>query len=125
MLWPRSVAPGRLQDHALRTAIMAMAQGFPAGTLAAQTEVALSRFDRRDLLHTLPMPTLVLGGDCDAIAPPELQREMAANIRLATLHMVENTGHFLLLEQPDACATAVAEWLANAVNSHIPQLEAS
>ena len=125
LLWPRSVTPDRLHDDALRATIIAMAQAFPAGTLAAQIEVALSRADQRDRLHRLTMPALVLGGDRDAIAPPELQREMAAAMPLATLHMVENTGHFLLLERPEACAAALADWLNFSLNANLPQLEAS
>ena len=120
VLWPRSVAPDWLHDETLREMVMAMATGFPPGTLAAQIEVALSRRDQRTRLGTLPMPALILGGACDAIVQPELQCEMALAMRLATLHIVENTGHFLLLEQPDACATALTDWLASSSNLPIP-----
>ena len=123
-LWPRSVAAGRLHDERLRSVVVAMAQAFPKGTLAAQIEVALSRPDQRARLDRLTMPTLILGGAEDAIAPPELQRELADAMPLATLHLVANTGHFLLLERPDACATALADWLAH-LSSNIPHMEAS
>ena len=125
VLWPRSVAPDRLRDENLREKVVAMARAFPAGTLATQTEVALSRADQRARLGTLATPTLVLGGADDAIAPPELQRELSDTMPLATLHLVENTGHFLLLERPDACAAALTDWLANTLNSPLPQLETS
>jgi len=119
VLWPRSVAPDRLHDETLRKMLVAMATACPPGTFAVQTEVALSRTDQRARLDTLPMPALILGGACDAIAAPELQREMARTMPLATLHIVENTGHFLLLEQPDACAAALTDWLTNSLISPI------
>jgi len=124
-LWPRSVAADRLHDEGLRAAIVAMAQAFPKGTLAAQIEVALSRTDQRARLDRLTMPTLILGGADDAISPPELQHELAGAMPLATLHLVENTGHFVLLERPDACAAALADWLAALPVSNIRQMEAS
>ncbi len=124
-LWPRSVAASRLHDDSLRNVVIAMAKAFPPGTLAAQIEVALSRTDQRARLDSLTMPTLILGGAEDAIAPPELQRELAGTMPLATLHLVANTGHFVLLERADACAAALADWLAHLPVSNTPHMEAS
>ena len=124
-LWPSSVAADRRHDEGLRGTVVAMAKAFPAGTLAAQIEVALSRPDQRARLNTLFMPALVLGGADDAIAPQELQCELAQAMPLATLHLVENSGHFVLLERPDACAAALADWLAALPVSNIRHMEAS
>lgn len=110
-LWPHSVAPARLHDHALRAAIRAMAEEAPAGTLQRQTELALTRPDRRPLLPHLALPTLVIGGAEDGIAPPELQAEIAAAIPGARLHVIAGAGHFVPLEDPVACSLALAEWV--------------
>jgi len=110
-LWARSVAPGARDDQALRASIMDMAARQPAGTLALQTEVALTRSDKRPLLARMAMPALVLGGAEDRIAPPELQHELAAGLPEAELVIVPDAGHFLPLERPEPCARALADWL--------------
>ncbi|WP_206244287.1 alpha/beta fold hydrolase [Novosphingobium terrae] len=113
-LWPRSVAARHLEDASLRNLIRDMARQAPQDTLAQQTEVALTRSDKRPLLPAMTMPALVLGGAQDQIAPPALQQELAAGLPHATLQIAQDAGHFLPLECPDFCARALAEWLAPA-----------
>lgn len=113
-LWPRSVAPHRLGDARLRALITAMARDASPGTLARQTELALTRQDKRPHAPAMAMPTLILGGAQDQIAPPALQQELAALMPRATLRIAPDAGHFLPLECPDFCARAFAEWLAPA-----------
>lgn len=114
IIWQRSVAPSRQDDSDLCDFIAAMARDAPPGTLAMQTEVALTRSDKRPHLAGMPMPTLVLGGAMDLIAPGHLQAELAAGLPNATLRIAPDAGHFLPLERPDFCAEALAEWLAPA-----------
>jgi pimeloyl-ACP methyl ester carboxylesterase len=83
-----------------------MARRSPENTLSLQTEVALTRSDKRPLLPAMAMPALILGGAQDQIAPPMLQQELAAGLPHATLHIVPDAGHFLPLECPDFCARA-------------------
>jgi pimeloyl-ACP methyl ester carboxylesterase len=118
VLWPRYVAPARQDDARLRQLITAMAQDAPKGTLALQTEVALTRRDQRPFLAAMTMPALVLGGALDLIAPSSLQHELAAGLPNATLHIAPDAGHFLPLERPDFCARALADWLAFAPALH-------
>jgi pimeloyl-ACP methyl ester carboxylesterase len=113
-LWDRSVAPARRDDAALRALVCAMAASLPSDTLALQTEVALTRSDKRPRLPAMAMPALVLGGLEDRIAPPELQREIAAGLPRSTLALAPGAGHFLPLECPDFCARALTDWLAQA-----------
>ncbi|MEE4451548.1 alpha/beta hydrolase [Novosphingobium resinovorum] len=113
VLWERSVAAGARHDSALKATIVAMAQSQPPCTLALQTEVALTRSDRRPLLPAMRMPALVLGGAEDRIAPPELQRELAEGLPDAELVIAPDAGHFLPLECPDLCARTLADWLAH------------
>jgi pimeloyl-ACP methyl ester carboxylesterase len=113
-LWPRYVAPARLHDQALRESIKDMAAAASPQTLARQTELAITRSDKRPHLGAMAMPVLVLGGALDAIAPPALQHELAAGLPHATLRLAPDAGHFLPLECPEFCALALAEWLASA-----------
>jgi pimeloyl-ACP methyl ester carboxylesterase len=113
-LWPRSVAARHLEDASLRNLVRGMAAQAPQDTFRLQTEVALTRSDKRPLLPAMAMPTLVLGGAEDQIAPPALQQELAGGLPHATLQIAKDAGHFLPLECPDFCAHALAEWLAPA-----------
>ncbi len=113
ILWPRSVAPDRQNDSGLRDLIVDMARTSPPDTLAMQTEVALTRSDKRPWLAGMTMPALVMGGALDMIAPSNLQQELAAGLPNATLCIASDAGHFLPLERPDFCARTLAEWLAS------------
>lgn len=112
-LWPRYTAPARQQDDALQALVMDMAMAAPLHTLARQTELALTRSDKRPHLGAMQMPALVLGGVWDPIAPPAFQDELAQGLPRASLRMAPEAGHFLPLECPDFCASALAEWLAS------------
>ena len=56
-------------------------------------------------------PMLVVQGLSDRLAPPENGRALARDRENVTLVEVENAGHALLPEQPDAVATAVIDFL--------------
>lgn len=111
VLWPRYVAKSRQNDGLLRDLIADMALASLPGTLAMQTEVALTRTDKRPWLAGMAMPALVLGGALDLIAPSPLQEELAAGLPNATLHIAADAGHFLPLERPDFCARELTNWL--------------
>jgi pimeloyl-ACP methyl ester carboxylesterase len=58
-------------------------------------------------------PTLVLTSDTDNTVPNALSDEMANGIPGARLVVLANCGHLVQLEQPQACADALVEWLRN------------
>lgn len=110
-LWPRYVAAGARDNEGIRRTVVAMALRAGGGALTPQVDMALSRPDRRPQLGALTMPALVLAGADDALCPPEMQREMALALPSATLALVADAGHFLLLERPEAAAEHIAAWL--------------
>jgi len=63
-------------------------------------------------LAALGVPTLLLWGAGDAFAPPAGAERFAAELPGSSLVMVEDAGHFVFEDAPDACATAVMEFLA-------------
>ena len=67
------------------------------------------KLERR--LHRIGAPTLVLWADDDRVVPIEHGRLYAERIPDATMHVVEDCGHAMYLEQPDAFAAAVTEFL--------------
>jgi pimeloyl-ACP methyl ester carboxylesterase len=72
---------------------------------------ALVRFDRRDALGAIRVPTLVVAGDRDANAPPAVMEKMAARIPGAQYRVLAGCGHLSNLECPAAFNQTVLAWL--------------
>jgi pimeloyl-ACP methyl ester carboxylesterase len=58
-------------------------------------------------LETLSVPTLVIAGGADLIAPPGLMRVWAAHVKGAEFSVISDAGHSVAWEQPDAFNSAV------------------
>ena len=74
-------------------------------------EEVLPSFDLRPRLSRIGAPTLVLAADGDFITGPEIAREIAHAIPDATLHVIEDCGHFAYVERPEAFREAVLGFL--------------
>lgn len=74
------------------------------------------RADRKGLLETITVPTLVVCGKHDAITPPPYSRRMAEAIPDARLELVDGAGHMSPVERPDAVNKALRSfWVGEAV----------
>jgi len=96
-------------------AVLAGAQALMAGVPEAtyrSAAAALVAFDRRANLPLIKVPTLVITGELDKTAAPEVARKMAERIPGALLQTVPGAGHLLPMEQPDAFNTALLAFLA-------------
>jgi pimeloyl-ACP methyl ester carboxylesterase len=62
-------------------------------------------------LHRVHIPTLVLWGEADRVVTPDYGRELAAAIPGAHFDTIAGAGHFPHLEQPDAFARHIADFL--------------
>ena len=113
-LTPRFLHPDHLKDEALTGTIRAMAQDTGAEAFVRQAKAIMARQDSRPLLAEIGCPTLVLVGDADVVTPPELAKEIAADILGSKLVVVPNCGHLSTIEKPDAVNKAMTEWLADA-----------
>lgn len=110
-LWPRLVAPERLDDRALKEIVERMRQETGAEAFVRQQRAILARPDSRPDLPDIEIPTLVLVGEADIVTPPEVAREMAEAIEWASLVVVPGAGHLTALERPEAVTRALAAWL--------------
>lgn len=63
--------------------------------------------------------TLLLVGDADRMTPPSASRAMATALPDATLVVVPQAGHMVVLERWRAVATALREWVGRAVGDVI------
>jgi len=70
--------------------------------------------DYRNTLPAISVPVLVTCGERDAVAPPELAREIAAAIPGARLAFVPNAGHVANADNPEAFNALLREFLQGA-----------
>lgn len=89
---------------------MMLEQGAETGR--RQILAIMGRQDHRERLATLSMPVRVLVGRQDRVTPPALSQALAGLIPQARLDTVEESGHMLPREQPEAVARALRELLA-------------
>ena len=67
-------------------------------------------FDARDILPEIPVRSLVIVGAHDML-PPEAARPLADGLPDAEWLVLENSGHFAPVEEPEAFRAAVFEFL--------------
>lgn len=83
----------------------------PQGIAAASRGMAV-RADSSEMLATIACPTLVIVGEEDALTPPQVARDYAAQIPGAQFVSISHAGHLSNLEQPRAFIQAVRQFLA-------------
>lgn len=95
--------PAVVRDYAERTRDVP-----PAAALADWR--ACDRFDVRERLDQVPVPTLVVFGSEDLLTPPRYQRPLAAAVALGSYTEVSGAGHMLPWEAPADLSHAVRRW---------------
>jgi pimeloyl-ACP methyl ester carboxylesterase len=86
-------------------------------TSACLPEVALgdyqacNRFDVMDRLHLIKTPVLVLTAADDLLTPAKYGLYMGEKIAGASVHSIEDAGHFSPLEKPDEVNNAIRYFL--------------
>lgn len=86
------------------------ARATPPGAALADWR-ACDSFDVRDRLAALDLPALVAYGDKDVLTPPKYQGLLAEALPDAETFEVENAGHMLPWENPEALSDAVENWV--------------
>jgi pimeloyl-ACP methyl ester carboxylesterase len=112
-LFPGFVHPSRRDDAALRQLVHDMGDDIGADAFARQLIAVIARADSRPALAWIRCPTLVLTGDEDNTIPNSLSKEMADGIHGARLTIIPHCGHLPQIEQPQATADALVDWLRN------------
>jgi pimeloyl-ACP methyl ester carboxylesterase len=114
-LFPGFVHSSRRGDAALRQLVHDMGDDIGAEAFVRQQTAVIGRPDSRPTLAAIRCPTLVLTGDEDNTIPNSLSAEMAGGIHGAKLTVLPQCGHLPQVEQPQAAADALVEWLRNRV----------
>lgn len=73
--------------------------------------VAAACFGRRPSLGRVRAATLVLHGGQDVMMPPGNARLLAAGIPDAELHIIDDAGHAVAMEHPEASAELLLDWV--------------
>jgi pimeloyl-ACP methyl ester carboxylesterase len=111
-LLPRLLAPSTLATQPeVAEQVREMARRWPVPVLVSALRVLRDRPDSTDTLRQVRVPTLVLVGSEDQIAPPDTARAMADLIPGAECQVVPAAGHLTPLEQPLVSSRLVADFL--------------
>jgi pimeloyl-ACP methyl ester carboxylesterase len=73
--------------------------------------MACDAFDVADRLAGIHLPTLIACGSEDRMTPPRSSEHLRDSITGSKLHLIADAGHMVILEQPDAVAEALSEFL--------------
>jgi len=68
-------------------------------------------YDLRPHLPDIEVPALVLQGRYDWVTPMSGALEMAEKLPNATLHIFEQSGHMVFMEEPEELAEVIKEWI--------------
>ena len=100
-------------EPGLRTLLERMAAETGVATFSTQLAMLASRVDSRPSLGAIDCPTLLLVGRQDRVTPLERHEEMARLIPNAALVPIEDSGHYSMLEQPQAVTAVMRYWLTS------------
>jgi len=75
--------------------------------------LACDDFHALDALPRIKVPTLILVGEQDKMTPPRLSRVLNSGIPGSCLVTLPETGHMLMLEQPELVADSLSEFLSS------------
>lgn len=104
--------PANAARPALVQAYLDFVLGAGAEQLVRQNRAVIHRPDARVHLPQVACPTLVVCGAADQLTPPECSAEIAALIPDASYTVLDDCGHMLTMEQPDAVNQLLLRWLA-------------
>lgn len=75
--------------------------------------LACNAFDVMQKVNRIQVPTLLLCGSADQMTPPNRSEYLRDHIQGATLHIIQNVGHMLMLEAPDQTAQLLGDFLVS------------
>lgn len=111
--WVRGmVHPDRLGDTELVEEIVTMFERKTAARFARQQNALLSRPDASPVLAALKVPCMVLCGRQDAWANVAQHQAIQALAPHASLAVIEDAGHMVLMEKPGPTIQAIKDFMS-------------
>lgn len=100
------------QTAAMHKTLLDMAEAVGVEGFLRQLSMLETRIDSQPSLRSVACPTLIIAGQDDPIVSVTVHEALAAAIPGATLHVLENCGHYSPLEKPEKVGSLLAGWLA-------------
>jgi pimeloyl-ACP methyl ester carboxylesterase len=75
--------------------------------------LACNEFDVTSQLEKIKVPTLIICGAEDKMTPLKFSESLRDGIANAQLHILDHVGHMVMLEQPDAVAILLKQFIDN------------
>lgn len=104
----RETKPGVVRD------VRAWAEEPSCTTIIRTLEMLANRPDSQPTLATINVPTLIMVGENDTVAPPDGAVRIQNSIKDAQLEIIPNAGHLAALENPAAVNAAFLKFLQDA-----------
>lgn len=95
----------------VRRIIESMARRQSLDDFIAHITAGLGRDDQSRYLPQIRIPVLLIVGEKDAWSPVSQHEEIKAQLPDATLEIVPDAGHMVLLDQPERINQLLANWL--------------
>ena len=105
-----SLHPDRAGDEAMIARVRDM--GLRLGGEVFHRQSALARGGDLDRLDAITQPTLIVAADADRLRGPDEAEELHQGIKGSTMVHVAHSGHMIPLEQPQALARVMTDWLS-------------
>ncbi|NLV10385.1 alpha/beta fold hydrolase [Halomicrobium mukohataei] len=99
--------PERAREHSIET-MRAVGQG-----VTRRDFETCHRFDVRDRLGEVDVPTLALCGEHDRLTPPSYHETLAEEIPAGEFETIPGAAHLAMIEQPEAFDDAVASFVGS------------
>ena len=113
-IWaPGMVHPNHLQSPLFEEILDMIARRSP-DEFEAQIKALLGRPDATPVLQSLACPTFIICGRQDDWSPLSRHEVMCSLVPapVASLHVIEDSGHMSTMEQPDAVTAVLTQWLS-------------
>lgn len=107
-------ASTRARQPELETTVLAMSRRATADGVIGALEAMMARPDSSSTLPTITVPTLIIAGQEDILAPPVEAEQMHALVPGSRLEVIQGAGHLSNMERPAAFNAVVSTWAATA-----------
>ncbi len=110
-------ASTRTRQPELESTVLAMARRASDGGVLGALDAMMARPDSADTLATVTVPTLIVVGDEDILAPPLEAEQLHALVSGSRLDVIRGAGHLSNLERPAAFNAVVSAFAATACDT--------
>jgi 3-oxoadipate enol-lactonase len=108
-MMPKMLAPGASADLTAR--LRGIMNACPAETIQSACAAMRDRPDFSPMLEELSLPTLILSGELDVIAPPPVAEQMHRMVNGSSLAIIAGAGHMAPMERPREVVAAMRKFL--------------